>query len=142
MTPQEMQADIAFLLLRAGSAGSCSFTSDRWTGMSSNAIVSLAYGGKQDCMPYDRSDYAACVRTVQRLPRHRRTEAVLGGLWKAREFYLSRHPDERSSLSRKAEREKWEQERAAKQAKADASWRRRMKREASAHPPHNEGPTT
>lgn len=131
MTPQEMQADIDFLLLRAGSAGSCSFSSDRWTGMSSNSIVSVAYGGEQKNMPFDRSDYAACIRTVQRLPRHRRTPAVLTALWKAREFYLSRYPDERSSLDRRAQRQKWERERAAEQALATARWRRRMKRKAS-----------
>jgi hypothetical protein len=105
--------------------------------MSSNSIVSVAYGGKQDCMPYDRSDYAACVRTVQRLPRHRRTATVISALWTAREFYLSRYPDERSSFYRKAEREKWEQERADKQAKAEARWRRQMKRRTAAMSPQN-----
>jgi hypothetical protein len=84
----EMEADIAFLLLRAGCAGSCSFSSDRWTGQSSNSLVALAYGGKQAAMPWDRSDYAAYVRTVRRLPKHRRTAAVMAGLRAAREHYL------------------------------------------------------
>jgi len=97
MTPEQMQADIDFLLLRAGSAGSCSFTSDRWTGMSSNAIVSLAYGGEQKAMPFDRSDYAACVRTVRRLPKHRKTPAVMEGLRKAKEAYLARYPHHRNA---------------------------------------------
>jgi len=91
MTPQE--ADIAFLLLRADCAGSCSFTSDRWTGASSNSIVSVAYGGEQKELPWDRSDYAACVRTVRRLPKHRVTPEVMAALRKAKEHYLSRYPD-------------------------------------------------
>ena len=92
MSPQEQ--DIAFLLLRAGCAGSCSFSNDRWTGMSSNAIVSVAYGGKQNEMPWDRADYLACVRTVRRLPKHRKTPEVMAALWKAREHYLNHYPEE------------------------------------------------
>jgi hypothetical protein len=113
----EMEADIAFLLLRAGCAGSCSFSSDRWTGQSSNALVALAYGGKQTAMPWDRSDYAACVRTVRRLPRHRRTAAVMDGLKAAREHYLSRHPNDRNSLVRRAELEEWRAEQLRKTSK-------------------------
>jgi len=88
MTPEQYEADIAFLLLRAGSAGTVTCRPDRWTGMSSNALVSLAYGGEQKAMPWDRDDYAACVRTVRRLPRHRRTPTVMEGLRKARAAYL------------------------------------------------------
>jgi len=117
MTPAEMQADIDFLLLRAGCAGSCDFTSDRWTGASSNAIVRFAYGGKQDEMPWDRSDYAACVRTVKRLPRHRRTPQVMEALRRAREAYLKSNPTHRSSLARKAEREEWEREQRKRQSR-------------------------
>lgn len=112
MSAEQMQADIDFLLLRAGCAGSCSFTSDRWTGQSSNALVALAYGGKQSSMPWDRSDYAACVRTVRRLPKHRKTTAVFAGLKAAREHYLGRYPDERSSLARRAKQQEWEAEKS------------------------------
>lgn len=122
LTADQMQADIAFLLLRAGCAGSVSFTSDRWTGTSSNSIVGIAYGsGKDQDMPWDRSDYAACVRTVRRLPKHRRTEAVLAALAKAREAYLERHPEDRCSLERRRIHEEWDRERRERDE-------RRMKR--------------
>lgn len=99
-TREELEADIAFLVLRAGAAGSCSFSDDRWTGSSSNALVRLAYGGKQDCMPSDRSDYAACVRTYVRLPKHRQTLAIRAGLGKARKAYLNRYPEDATARSR------------------------------------------
>lgn len=116
MTEAEMMADIAFLLLRSGCAGSAYFGADRWTGMSSNAIVSLAYGGEQTVMPSDRSDYAACARTVHRLPRHRRTPAIMTALAKAREAYLQRYPAERFPAGRKALREEWERKRHRRHA--------------------------
>lgn len=121
MTPEEMQADIDFLLLRAGSAGSCSFRSDRWTGMSSNAIVCLAYGGEQRAMPSDRSDYAACVRTVRRLPKHRKTPKVMDALRRAREAYFKNYPTHRSSLARKTEREEWERREKRRYRRARSS---------------------
>ena len=87
MTP-EHKADVDFLLARAMLAGSVSFSNHtRWTGMSSNSIVSVAYGGQQECMPFDRSDYAACVRTVRRLPKHRKTPAVYEALRIAKAAY-------------------------------------------------------
>ena len=128
MTLDEMQADIDFLLLRSGRAGSCSFTSDRWTGMSSNALVSLAYGGKQDAMPHDRSDYAACVRTVRRLPKHRRTPEVLDGLRRARAAYLGNYPEDASSLVRRARRQEWEEEKRKRDEREKEYFRRRTKR--------------
>lgn len=86
------EADVAFLLARAGHAGSCSFRPGRWTGMSSNAIVNVAFGGKQDALPSDMSDYLACVRTVRRLPKHRKTPQVWAALARAREAYTARYP--------------------------------------------------
>lgn len=115
MSADEMQADIAFLLLRAGCAGACYFGSDRWTGTSSNALVSVAYGGDQDAMPWDRGDYAACVRTYVRLPTHRKTGAVRDALNAAREHYLLRYPTDRFPATRAAERLRWEALRAAQQ---------------------------
>jgi hypothetical protein len=96
----EMEADITFLLLRAGCAGSCSFSSDRWTGQSSNALVALAYGGKQTDMPWDRSDYA--------------TAAVMAGLKAAREHYLGRYPDDRCSIVRRSKMLEWRTEQLLK----------------------------
>ncbi len=102
MNKSQMQADIDFLLLRAGSAGSCSFSNDRWTGLSSNAIVAVAYGGEQTAMPWDRGDYAACVRTVRRLPRHRRTAKVMDALRTARAAYIKNNPRHQTAADRNA----------------------------------------
>jgi hypothetical protein len=126
MTPE--QADIAFLLLRASCAGSCSFSNDRWTGSSSNALVSLAYGGKQEAMPWDRSDYAACVRTVRRLPKHRQTPEVMAGLRKARAAYLEHNPQDANSLVRRARQEEWERKSQEKAERQQANFKRRTKR--------------
>lgn len=89
----EVKADLDFLLARALKADSCSFSNERWTGASSNALVELAYTGKHNgCLPSDRSDYAACVRTFRRLPKHRQTEAVRAKLKEGRDYYRSRYP--------------------------------------------------
>ncbi len=96
--------------------------------MSSNAIVSVAYGGKQTAMPSDRSDYAACVRTVRRLPKHRRTEKVLKALQKARVAYLKNYPDDAYSLVRRAKRQEWERQAEARRERERKSFQRRMKR--------------
>jgi hypothetical protein len=128
LTPAQYEQDIAFLVTRQREAGSCTFSGDRWTGMSSNAIVCVAYGGEQDAMPWDRGDYAACVRTVKRLPRHRRTPAVMAALWAAKEHYLNRYPCHRSSFDRRAERERREKEEAARQKKREARWRRAQRK--------------
>lgn len=127
----EHEQDIAFLVERQRAAGSCDFTSDRWTGMSSNSLVCVAYGGPQEHMPYDRGDYAACVRTVRRLPRHRRTAAVMAALRKARDHYLDRYPSHRSSLARSEERAKWEREREEKRKRSEAYYARKQRKAAS-----------
>lgn len=112
LTLDQAKADIAFLLLRADSAGSCNFTNARWTGMSSNSLVAVAYGGKQRDFPSDRSDYAACVRTFVRLPLHRRTPEVRKALETAREHYLSRYPEDRYPAGRAEKRTAWEARKA------------------------------
>jgi hypothetical protein len=123
LTIEQMQADIAFLLHRSSEAGSCSFDNDRFTGMSSNALVRFAYGGKHNCMPSDRSDYAACVRTVRMLPQHRRTPAVMAALWEARRQYLLRYPGDENALARRERKQEWER-------KQKQMWERRAKRRA------------
>lgn len=125
LTRRELAADVEFLLLRADAAGSVNFTADRWTGMSSNALVALAYGGKQTAMPYDRGDYAACVRTYRRLPPHRQTNKVRHALLKAREHYLARYPEDRFPAGREEKRARWKAENEA------ARKRRRRKARAS-----------
>lgn len=107
---EQLRADVAFLLLRAESAGSCSFSPHRWTGMSSNALVSVAYGGEQAALPSDRSDFMACALTMRRLPRHRRTPAVIAAFARARDHYLERYPDDRFPETRRAKRAEWEAE--------------------------------
>lgn len=79
ITKEQLEADVAFLSERANRAGCFYADADRAWGISSNAIVRLAYGGRgpaSDEMPMDRSDFAACVRAVAQLPAHRHTPAV------------------------------------------------------------------
>lgn len=95
-----LRADVSFLLLRSGKAGSVSFSDKRrWTGMSSNAIVSVAYGGKQDALPSDHSDFMSCLLCVRRLPRHRRTPEVAQALAKAKAAFRARYPRDRAALA-------------------------------------------
>lgn len=76
----EGEADVGFLLARSGHAGKCMFGGKRWTGMSSNALVSIAFGETDEGLPSDSSDLAACYRTVMRLPQHRRIDGVFDHL--------------------------------------------------------------
>ncbi len=52
----------------------------RWTGLSSDAIVDLAFGGEGGRLPLDQNDLSACYLTVMRLPDHLVTAAVLDRL--------------------------------------------------------------
>lgn len=79
---ERLRAERDFLLARARAACKCSFGEGRWTGMSSNALVDVAFGGENGCLPMDAGDLAACYRTVMRLPDHLRTEAVMAQLAK------------------------------------------------------------
>lgn len=117
LTLEQAEADIAFLLARSASAGSVNFMPGRWTGMSSNALVALAYGGEQTAMPSDRADYAACVRTFWRLPKHRKTADVRAGLKIARDAYLANYPGDRFPGPRNAEAAKWKAEWEARKPK-------------------------
>lgn len=67
---ERLREERDFLLARSGHAGSCSFAPGRWTGVSSNALVTIAFGGDDDRLPSDTGDLAACYRTMLRLPRH------------------------------------------------------------------------
>ena len=81
-------ADVAYLIQRASGAGHLRFDAQRDYGVSSNALVLYAYTGVEPTewqWPSDRSDYAACVRAVRKMPRHRRTPQVLAMLGKAKE---------------------------------------------------------
>ena len=83
----DLRADVAYLLQRASRAGHLRFDAQRDYGVSSNAIVLYAYTGLEPTQwqwPSDRADYAACVRAVRKLPRHRRAPEVLAMLRKAK----------------------------------------------------------
>lgn len=77
---QRLREERDFLLARSKAAGSCSFSLERWTGMSSNALVEVAFGEPNGCLPMDGQDLAACYRTVTRMPKHLRTDAVFDQL--------------------------------------------------------------
>lgn len=82
-----LAADVGFLLDRSLKAGSCSFTSERDTGLSSNSIVAIAYGThglKDQVLPGDGSDLAACEKMWLRLPDHRKTENAIKAMERAR----------------------------------------------------------
>lgn len=85
-------AERNFLLARAGHAGSAYFGPGRWTGMSSNALVTVAFGGSDDSLPSDVGDLAACYRTVLRLPEHLRTVAVMAQLKRGEEHVERKYP--------------------------------------------------
>ncbi len=89
LSKKEMLADIAFLLERAGHAGSCSFVDDgRETGRSSNSIVAIAYGAtplEQQALPCDSADLRACQRMWEKLPPHRRTKQARLALKRAQD---------------------------------------------------------
>ena len=89
-----LRAERDFLLARASKAGSCSFGGGRWTGLSSNALVTVAFGGEDDCLPSDSSDLAACYRTMLRLPRHLLSDKVWEQLEDGERYVGSKYPDD------------------------------------------------
>ena len=92
MREEMLRAERDFLLDRVGHAGKCMFGGKRWTGMSSNALVDVAFGRKNDRLPLDGSDLAACYRTVMRLPDHLISRAVIAQLQEGELFVAGRHP--------------------------------------------------
>lgn len=91
-----------FLLARSGRAGSVSFGGARWTGMSSNALVTVAFGGSDSTTPSDNDDLAACYRCVMRMPLHLRTKAVFIQLERGEREVASRY-----DIGDAAESAKW-----------------------------------
>jgi len=82
-------ADIAFLVDRTMKAGTCNFTEERDTGMSSNSIVAIAYGKqklKNQILPGDFSDLSACRNMWKKLPEHRKTEDAKKAMENAENF--------------------------------------------------------
>lgn len=92
-THEQMQEDIEFLAKRAGRAGSFDASEGRDWGISSNSLVSLAYGVGDLQMPADWWDYAACERVMSRLPVHRQTD-VIRDAWAVQRMHVaSRWPE-------------------------------------------------
>lgn len=77
---ERLRAERDYLLKRAGRAGSASWGTQRWTGMSSNALVDVAFGVENGCLPSDQNDLSACYLTVLRMPDHLISEEVLAQL--------------------------------------------------------------
>lgn len=69
---------VAILMLRNSAAGSINFTSERWTGVSSNALVNAALTGvkvPRGSYPSDFSDLKACVITQGVLQKATRSQS-------------------------------------------------------------------
>lgn len=72
-----------WVLKRACNTGKCSFTSERDTGMSSNALVWFAFTGEEPeingwnlCYPSDPSDLRACMNCFDGAPKSVQTQMV------------------------------------------------------------------
>lgn len=93
-TRQQLESDVEFLAKRANSSGCWTSPDNRSTGASANSIVGIAYGtinpGNQR-MPGDQSDLDSCVRAVERLPEHRRTQLVYDALNGAKRHLAIKH---------------------------------------------------
>ena len=93
LTHEQMQADIEFLAKRAGRAGKFSVQEGRDWGISSNSLVSLAYGVGSLEMPGDWWDYAACERALSNMPVHRQTDVVREALVAQKKHVAARWPE-------------------------------------------------
>lgn len=84
---RQLKADIAFLSDRASRTGSCSFSQDRDTGISSNSIVAIAYGHTRlsdQRFPSDLSDMRSCENMWAKMPEHRKEGDALAAMEAAR----------------------------------------------------------
>ena len=95
MTNEQLKKDIEFLAERQLKAGAISFMGDRETGLSSNSIVSIAYGLEPleyQRFPSDVSDMRSIENMWKKLPEHRKTGDGLKAMEAARncEYYGKR----------------------------------------------------
>lgn len=90
---ERLEADVAFLANRCKRTGGFCCDEKRDWGISSNSLVSVAYEVGKPEMPFDWSDYAACVRAYRHLPRHRKNPEVKAVLIAQKEAVVSRYPD-------------------------------------------------
>lgn len=98
-TKAQLMEDIDFLVQRASRAGRFEVAWNRDWGVSSNALVRLAYGGAspgKDERPFDKDDLGACYRVVNNLPRHRHTPKVLAALREIEQEFFVQEINRRS----------------------------------------------
>ena len=91
MTKQELLLDVDFLSKRQANAGIIHFSNERDYGLSSNSIVSIAYGLipiTKQIFPSDYSDMAACENMWDKLPKHRKKGDALKAMEAARHCIL------------------------------------------------------
>jgi hypothetical protein len=97
----QLAAEREFLLARAEDAGGWMANPKRWTGTSSNVLVTFVFGGPEPTereYPRDPSDLMACYRTVDRLPEHLKARGA-SLLPRYREVVRARYPlDELDAL--------------------------------------------
>jgi len=75
MTKKQLEQDVIFLAKRNENTNMVGFIRERDTGMSSNSIVSIAYGVrslKDQTLPADKSDMDSCENMWKKLPEHRK----------------------------------------------------------------------
>ena len=89
---ERLEADVAFLANRCQRTGGFSCDEKRDWGISSNSLVSVAYGVGKPEMPFDWSDYAACsgLSAPSATPEDLEVKAVLIAQRKA---VVSRYPN-------------------------------------------------
>ena len=102
-TREQLEADVAFWVKRGDRCGSFGGSENRraW-GISSNSLVAYAYGTVALRPPSDWWDYAACVRAVRSLPRHRRSAALLEILAGFKQMVRRKYPNKPISKKRAA----------------------------------------
>jgi len=104
MKKKEANLDIDFLLIRATTAGlGIKNKEKKDIGRSANVIVAIAYGALDsqnvDDLPLDVIDLATCERMWVKLPIHRKTEAAIIAMERARQTVLTQHNPEKSELA-------------------------------------------
>lgn len=92
LTKLQLEEDVRFLAMRAQRAGGYYADGKRDWGTSSNSLVALAYGVGKQAMPSDWADYAACVRAIRHLPKHRVTARILDALRSAKSAVEFKYP--------------------------------------------------
>ena len=89
MTKKELEKDVIFLAKRSERSGMVLIDNKRDYGMSSNSIVSIAYGIrklKDQNLPFDKSDMGSCENMWNKLPEHRKKGDAVKAIEAARNY--------------------------------------------------------